>query len=244
MKPIVAFGHSRPITKVIVNSDGDLIVSASKDATIALWNINNLECYGTCKHEGTVWDIDIYNYTIISASADFSLRVWYNGELKNKKEFSQPVRSCQFSTNGTEILLLLEKYGKQQNQIVILDRDCNQKVIFPIDSDNKSTISKWGPLDETILVGYEDGKLLIFNRENELIKQIFDHEKVITDIQFSMDKSHFITSSKDHTARLYDYNLTPLKVYKSDRPVNSASISTRKEHVILGGGQDAYTVLI
>jgi translation initiation factor 3 subunit I len=33
-----------------------------------------------------------------------------------------------------------------------------------------------------------------------------------------------------------------LKTYKTDRPVNSAAISPIKDHVVLGGGQEAIEV--
>jgi len=48
----------------------------------------------------------------------------------------------------------------------------------------------------------------------------------------------FISSSKDTTAKLWDSDtLKCLKTYKTDRPVNSASISPKFDHVVLGGGQ-------
>jgi hypothetical protein len=34
------------------------------------------------------------------------------------------------------------------------------------------------------------------------------------------------------------------KTYKTDRPVNSASISPIRDHVVLGGGQEAIEVII
>ncbi len=53
----------------------------------------------------------------------------------------------------------------------------------------------------------------------------------------------FISSSKDTTARLFDVdNLECIKCYKTERPVNSACISPNKDHVVLGGGQEAMDV--
>jgi WD40 repeat protein len=53
----------------------------------------------------------------------------------------------------------------------------------------------------------------------------------------------FISASKDTSAKLYDAdNLQCLKSYKTDRPVNSASISPKYDHVVLGGGQEAMDV--
>ncbi len=53
----------------------------------------------------------------------------------------------------------------------------------------------------------------------------------------------FISASKDSCAKLYDSDtLECLKTYKTDRPVNSASISPKFDHVVLGGGQEAMDV--
>jgi translation initiation factor 3 subunit I len=53
----------------------------------------------------------------------------------------------------------------------------------------------------------------------------------------------FISASKDTSAKLYDSEtLECLKTYKTDRPVNSASISPKFDHVVLGGGQEAMDV--
>lgn len=53
----------------------------------------------------------------------------------------------------------------------------------------------------------------------------------------------FVTASKDTSAKLFDSeSLMCLKCYKTERPVNSASISPIFDHVVLGGGQDAMEV--
>ena len=53
----------------------------------------------------------------------------------------------------------------------------------------------------------------------------------------------FITASGDFTAKLIDTKtFKVLKVFETERPVNSAAISPLLEHVMLGGGQDANAV--
>ena len=53
----------------------------------------------------------------------------------------------------------------------------------------------------------------------------------------------FISASKDTTAKLWDMDkLENKKTYKTERPVNSASISPNKHHVVLGGGQVIFRV--
>ena len=51
-------------------------------------------------------------------------------------------------------------------------------------------------------------------------------------MQFNKDGTMFVTASKDHTAKLFDSeSLVLLKTYKTERPVNSATISPIFDHV-------------
>jgi translation initiation factor 3 subunit I len=66
---------------------------------------------------------------------------------------------------------------------------------------------------------------------------------MITDLQWSSDRTYFITSSKDKTAKLLTTaDLEELKTYVADTPLNSAAILPNKDFVILGGGQAAMDV--
>ncbi|KAL7676943.1 hypothetical protein ACOME3_003193 [Neoechinorhynchus agilis] len=57
------------------------------------------------------------------------------------------------------------------------------------------------------------------------------------------DMIFLITASKDRTACLINMEtLEEANVYRTDKPVNSASISPLKNHVMLGGGQEASEV--
>ncbi|KAF4521357.1 hypothetical protein B566_EDAN006946 [Ephemera danica] len=75
------------------------------------------------------------------------------------------------------------------------------------------------------------------------LNMVHEHTRPINDMQMNKDGTMFITASKDNTARLFDAaELIPLKVYKTERPVNSAAISPIMDHVVLGGGQEAMDV--
>ena len=64
----------------------------------------------------------------------------------------------------------------------------------------------------------------------------------VTDLQFSLDRTYFITASKDKTARLHSSrDLTPLKTYISDTPLNTAAITPKKPFVILAPAKQQWT---
>jgi translation initiation factor 3 subunit I len=75
------------------------------------------------------------------------------------------------------------------------------------------------------------------------LKTSKQHADAVVDFQFSGDKTFFITASKDTTAKLFDaQTLQCKKTYKTERPVNAASIAPTREEVLLGGGQEAMNV--
>ncbi|XP_017764904.1 PREDICTED: eukaryotic translation initiation factor 3 subunit I isoform X2 [Eufriesea mexicana] len=102
----------------------------------------------------------------------------------------------------------------------------------------------WGALDETVITGHEDGEIIIWDvKTRQKLKSAKCHKSQINDMQFNKDGTMFVTASKDNTAKLFDSDsLTLLKTYKTERPVNSATISPTFDHVVLGGGQDAMDV--
>lgn len=82
-------------------------------------------------------------------------------------------------------------------------------------------------------------------QNGELLYNVSVHEldMQVTDLQWSPDRTYFITASKDKTARLIAArDLEVLKTYPSDTPLNSACITPKKDYVILGGGQAAMDV--
>ena len=63
------------------------------------------------------------------------------------------------------------------------------------------------------------------------------------DLQWSPDRTYFITASQDKTAKIISArDLSLMKTYPSDTPLNTATITPKKEFVILGGGQSAHDV--
>lgn len=99
---------------------------------------------------------------------------------------------------------------------------------------------------------YNDNLIFLLNSKHTLLfslqtgkvlDSVKEHTSLINDMQFNKEHTMFITASKDNTAKLFDSDsLRLLKTYKTERPVNSASISPIRDHVVLGGGQDAMDV--
>ena len=64
------------------------------------------------------------------------------------------------------------------------------------------------------------------------LQTVKEHKALISDLQSSPDQIMIVTASKDNTSKLLDAEtLDVLKVYRTERPVNSAAISPIKDHV-------------
>ena len=66
----------------------------------------------------------------------------------------------------------------------------------------------------------------------EKMKEVKPHGDKINDLQKSNDEMMFITASRDNYSRLFDTEtMQTLKEYKTERPVNSASMSPIRDQV-------------
>ncbi|KAI2512888.1 Eukaryotic translation initiation factor 3 subunit I [Fragilaria crotonensis] len=262
MRPILLKGHERSITCVKYNYDGDLLFTASKDHVPSVWRAESGERLGTFNgHKGTIWDLDCNRLSthLLTASADASAKLWSceTGECLATYEHRGPVRGVAWAEGSKLFATISDPFVEHNAKISVFhvdDLDTNNnnsaprlEIDLPKDFTNKRvnpTNVAWMPLNEHILVTFDNGAIRLYdpitgNEEDEITA----HDKKINRISFNRDKTFFITASADFTAKLFDtVDLKHHKTYKTDRPVNDAVISETKDHILLGGGQEAMSV--
>lgn len=260
MRPFLLQGHERPITVVKYNYDGDLLFTASKDQTPSVWRSENGERLGTFHgHKGTIWDLDVDRFTrhLLTASADATVKMWscQTGECLETFSHRGPVRGVHWAEDNRRFATISDPFVEHNAKISIFDtqEEDNNEPIQEIDIPKEgpggskrvnATNITWTALDEHLFVTFDNGTARLYHPETgEMVEQVTLHEKKINRVQFNRDKTLFITSSADFTSKLYDaVHLEHLKTYKTDRPVNDAVISEHKDHILLGGGQEAMSV--
>ncbi|EAU38362.1 eukaryotic translation initiation factor 3 subunit 2 [Aspergillus terreus NIH2624] len=259
MRPILLSGHERSLTQIKFNRDGDLLFSVSKDKIVCAWWTANGERLGTYNgHLGAVWTVDVSPNTVLLAtgSADNSVRLWNvkTGECVKVWEFPTAVKRVEFSPDGSQLLAVTEKRMGFLGAISVLDISYEDNFQNQADepslritcNESKATVAGWSYLGKYIIAGHEDGSVSQYDaKTGDQLENVqaheFDHQ--INDIQFSADRTYFITASKDKSAKLISSrNLAILKTYVADTPLNSATITPKKDYVILGGGQAAMDV--
>jgi translation initiation factor 3 subunit I len=253
MKPIVLKGHERSITQVKYNREGDLLFTCSKAEFPCVWYSDTGERLGTYNgHKGSVTSCDVNFDTtrLITGSGDATVKIWdvETGAIVHNLPVNVPARIVEFAEGDRQFLVLTDNVMSKPSTLWVysindMGRPSGNPRELPI-KDVKITHAMWGPMNKTILTSGQDGVIRVYDSDTlTLVQESKEHSKSINKMSFDKDKFTFVTASFDSTAKLFDTKtLKPLKNYDTGRPVNAASISPIKEHVIIGGGQSAESV--
>lgn len=258
MRPLLLKGHERSLTQVKFNKEGDLIFTVAKDKVASVWFSNNGERLGTYNgHNGTIWSIDVDSKSqfLVTGSADFSMKLWdvATGECLYTFKQDTSVRRVEFDPFGTKILAVTDKVMGFPGSIITytLNRSNpsqqDETPIVKIDTKEgfeKVSVAGFSYLGKYIIAGHQDGTVSKYDANTgEFLDSKKVNEGLITDLQFSEDRTYFIVSSKDKSAVIFDVdNLTQLKRFEADAPMNTAALTPIKNFVVLGGGQEARDV--
>ena len=81
----------------------------------------------------------------------------------------------------------------------------DEKDLTIVCEESKATVAGWSYLSKYIIAGHEDGSVSQYDsKTGDLIYNIPIHElnQPITDLQWSTDRTYFITASKDKTSKV------------------------------------------
>lgn len=134
-KPILLMGHSRALTKVKFNHDGDLLFSISKDSQPCVWYSSNGEKLGTfVGHNGTIWGLDISRDSslLLTGSGDNSMRLWdvQTGKELFKWSTDSAVRAVSFAEGDQMALYIIDATMGQTSTLFIVPIKDNRKIIL------------------------------------------------------------------------------------------------------------------
>lgn len=80
---------------------------------------------------------------------------------------------------------------------MVKTRGCGEK--------GKITSAVWGDMEDFLITGCDNGEMhKVDARTGEILKSVKEHSGMITEIEMHIDRTMFITSSKDHTAKVFN----------------------------------------
>ena len=163
---------------------------------------------------------------------------------------SSITKTCGFSMSGNLVMACrkpAQSKGEKSKLIIFDIRDGSQMREKPLqalnvdlshsDPSDECSVAVWCGLDKQIVLATERGEMQMWDLRSALsrpepVVRKKGHDGTIKDLQVSRDQTMVISSSSDCTAKLWDaFQLEQFKVYKSDRPLNSAAIAPNKPHV-------------
>lgn len=273
VRPLLLQYHSRPITCVRYNRDGDLFLSSSNDGKVCLIRSDTGERVGVYEgHDGAVksCDINLESTLVVSCGADSKVCFYEaeTGMILHKHNHGGILQCVEFNQNpahNDKIVTCANKFRDTPNCIQILQFGfqegideqsgnptligwCEKLLQFDEQLPMKATKVKWGPFDETIISIHEEGTFCVWNIADQAQILLIDgHEAPITGIQFNVDRTLMVTSSRDRSVKLWETEkYSCVKQYQSNRPFNDAAISplykdelNPKFHILAGGGVEA-----
>mmetsp|Transcript_6022 Transcript_6022/g.12932 ORF Transcript_6022/g.12932 Transcript_6022/m.12932 type:complete len:234 (-) Transcript_6022:729-1430(-) len=186
-----------------------------------------------------------------------TVKLWKTntGEIIRDFPHRGPVRGVAWADGSAMFASISDPFVEYEARISIYDVPEDEdpdsysdeprlEIPFPKEMGVKATNVVFLNCNEALLVTFDDGSIRLYDpTDGTELEEIQAHEKKINAISFNRQKTMFITSSMDTTAKLYDVvDLEHIKTYKTSNPVNAAVISPTKDHILLGGGQDAMSV--
>ena len=268
-RPLQLIGHSRPITVLKYNHDGDLLFTASKESSVGgthnlcLWLVETGERVGTYTgHTGAVYSLDVTRDSkyLLTGSADATARLWeaLTGRLLATIPLKGPCHGVAWAEGERSFAVISNKFLSHDAQVCVYDFNpaaegegaemvsAEPRLVFsdPATAAVNYTDCAWMPMNEGILLSMENGSLRHVDLATRSIRQQWtEHTGAVTCMAFNDTKTLLVTSSKDRSAALWDVaDMVVRNRYTADVPLNAAALSPFKEHVILGGGVEAREV--
>ena len=247
-------GHTGAVSSIVTgHSSGDgknnnILISGSRDKTLLIWKLNTdlerntTESFGDpyialTGHNNFVSDLSLStdNNFLISSSWDNSLRLWNLKSGKCIKRFSvndkNSILSATFANDNRQIFSCgtdnKVSLWNTQGKLMMSSTTGNHLDWISKVRNSPSAKNKF-----YATVGW-DGRLKIWTDFLKIQTSIKAHEGPANALAINTNGLYIATGGKDQTVKLWKINELnePVKVYKTDSPVNDVAFNPELQWV-------------
>lgn len=198
-------GHIRAVQTAMYSHDGRMIVSASSDNTIKIWDSRTGNCMKTLQgHEASAtYATFSYNDRIIaSASWDKTIRLWdsQSGECFSVLErHAKDVRYVTFSHNDNMLVIVGTYYNplsasSDNNAIIICDISTRQIRHTLYHHRNKVNCVAFSNNDDIIASASDDQTICLFeSKTGNVVARLEGHKESVNHLEFISNTDELVS---------------------------------------------------
>ncbi|HEX3532773.1 MAG TPA: TIR domain-containing protein [Gemmatimonadaceae bacterium] len=202
-------GHGAWINDVAVSSNGGVMVSASNDKTLKIWNLRTLECSGELAgHTDVAKSVAFvpHGSLVLSASFDKTVRVWNTETLKEQMSLvghRGKVLSVVASKDGRHAIS-----GGFDKTIRVWDLhsgDCVRTILCGTDDTADVFSTALNPQGTHVWSGHRDGRLRLWNLKTGICETTLKgHSDALNAIRLTDDGVYALSGSSDRTIKVWN----------------------------------------
>ncbi|WP_375472497.1 trypsin-like peptidase domain-containing protein [uncultured Nostoc sp.] len=210
-------GHEKAVGSVRFNPEGNLLVTASEDDYIRLWN---LEGKVVKKFKASQGGVNTVRFSpkekedlLATGGKDGTIKLWTRTgkplePLKPFKGHSQAIRSISFNNKGDRLVS-----AGDDGKAILWDLKGNNLQEFP--HGGKVETTRFSPDGKLLATVGKKGTALLWDISSKQSKKLLGHKGYVTTVGFSPKEYKLATSGDDGTVRLWDYSGKQLKEFKT-----------------------------
>ncbi|MDY6803167.1 MAG: trypsin-like peptidase domain-containing protein [Cyanobacteriota bacterium] len=232
-------GHEEAINSIAINSQAEVIASASDDKTIKIWNLNNRELLNTLTGHSDAVSAVVMSPAgdiLASGSWDKTIKIWnlQTGELLQTLDGHTGLISALTISDDGEYLAS----GSKDSTIKLWNLQTGE-LIRTFSGHNLSVLAAAISPDGKLLAsGSADGSINLWELETgELIRSLNGHLDGVWSVAIAPDNQTLISGSWDKTVKIWEISSGELKDSLSQHSgyVNAVAIAPDGQTIISAG---------
>ncbi|MCT7950625.1 hypothetical protein NG798_12560 [Ancylothrix sp. C2] len=196
-------GHQDWVTEVVYSPDGQILASASADATVKLWQTDGTEILTFREHQEWVNSISFSpdGQMIASASWDKTLKIWHlDGSLiVSLDKHNDRLYSVSFSPDGC-----LLAAGSADGKVTLwnVQEGWTENKILGGHIGGANHLS-FSPDGEILAVACGNNQIKLWKKDGSLLTEILAHSERVWKVAFSPDGRLLASASADNTVKIW-----------------------------------------